>query len=77
MHKVNKLCHECVHSKQSRASFPSQSSYRAQKPLKLIHDDLCGPIEPETLRGSKYFLLLVDDSTWMIWTSMLGQKSKC
>ena len=24
MHKANKLCHECVHSKQSRSSFPSQ-----------------------------------------------------
>ena len=75
MHKVNKLCHECVHSKQSRSSFPSQSSYGAEKPLELIHDDLCGPIEPETLGRSKYFLLLVDDCTRMMWTSMLRQKS--
>ena len=74
MHKVNKLCHECVHSKQSIASFPSQSSYKPQKPLELIHADLCGPIEPETLQGSKYFLLLVDDCTRMMWTSMLRPK---
>ena len=71
MHKVNKLCHDCVHSKQTRSSFPSQSSYRAEKPLELIHADLCGPIEPETLGGSKYFLLIVDDCTRMMWTSML------
>ena len=71
MHKVNKLCHECVHLKQNRSSFPSQSSYRPQKPLKLIHDDLWGPIKPETLGGTKYFLLLVDDCTQMMWTSML------
>ena len=74
MQKVNKLCHECVHSKQSRSSFPSQSSYRAQKPLELILADLCGPIEPETLGGSRYFLLLVDDCTRMMWTYMLRQK---
>ena len=63
MHKVNKLCHECVHSKQSISSFPSQSSYKVQKPLELIHADLCGPIELETLGGSNSFLLLIDDST--------------
>ena len=57
-----------------RSSFSSQSSYRAQKPLELIHADLCGPIELETLGGSQYFLLLVDDCTRMMWTSMLRQK---
>ena len=75
MHKVNKLCHECVHSKQTRTSFPSQSSYRAQKPLELIHGDLCGPIELVTLGGSKYFLVLVNDCTQMMWTSMLRKNS--
>ena len=75
MHEVDKLCHDCVHSKKIRSSFPSQSSYRAKKPLELIHADLCGPIEPETLGGSKYFLLIVDDCTRMMWTSMLRQKS--
>ena len=74
MHKVDKLCHDCVHSKQIRSSFPSHSSDRAEKPLELIHADLCGPIEPETLGGSKYFLLIVDDCTRMMWTSMLRQK---
>ena len=75
MHKVDKLCHDYVHSKKIKSSFPSQTSYRAEKPLKLIHADLCGPIEPETLGGSKYFLLIVDEYTRMMWSLMLRQKS--
>ena len=74
MHKVDKLCHDYVHSKQIRSSFPSQSSYKAEKPLELIHANLCGPIEPKTLGGSKYFLLTVDDCTRIMWTSILRQK---
>ena len=75
MHKVNKLCHECVHSKQTKTSVPSQTSYRAQKPLELIHGDLCGPIKLVTFGGSKCFLVLVDECTRMMWTSMLRQNS--
>ena len=42
----------------------------------MIHGDLCGPFAPETLGGSKYFLLLADDCTRMLWVSMLKQKSE-
>ena len=63
-----------VTSKQARKSFPSSAKFRASRPLELIHGDLCGPLAPETLGGSKYFLLLVDDCTRMLWVSLLKQK---
>ena len=57
----------CITSKQTRVLFPSSAKYKASKPLELIHGDLS---------GSKYFLLLVDDCTRMLWVSLLKQKSE-
>ena len=74
IHKQEELCSSCVTSKQARKSFPPSAEYRASKPLELIHGDLCGPFALETLGGNKYFLLLVDDCTRMLWVSLLKQR---
>lgn len=29
--------------------------------MRLIHSDLCGPMQTTTLQGNKYFLTLIDD----------------
>lgn len=49
---------------------------RAQRPLALIHTDICGPMHEESLNGSKYFLLLVDDYSRMQWVYLLKQKNE-
>lgn len=49
---------------------------RAQRPLALIHTDICGPMHEESLNGSKYFLLLVDDYSRMQWVYFLKQKNE-
>jgi transposase InsO family protein len=41
-----------------------------------VHDDLCGPIAPATLRGNKYFLLLVDDLSRYMWVAMIPSKDR-
>ena len=60
---VNKLCDGCLISKQRRTPFPSQTSYRADEPLKLVHSDICGLIKLATLGGKSLFLLLVDEKS--------------
>ena len=40
----------------------------------MIHGDLCGPSAPKTPCSSKYFLLLVDDCTRILWVYLLKQK---
>ena len=44
--------------------------------LELVHGDICGPISPATVGGSKYFLLLVDDYSRVMWVPMIKNKSK-
>ncbi|GKD70838.1 ribonuclease H-like domain, reverse transcriptase, RNA-dependent DNA polymerase, partial [Tanacetum coccineum] len=44
--------------------------------LELVHGDLCGPISPLTPAGNRYFLLLVDDYTRVMWVYFLKTKDQ-
>ncbi|KAL8090510.1 hypothetical protein AgCh_039815 [Apium graveolens] len=70
------MCTGCLMSKQARDCFRARQTFYEKKPLKLIHGDLCEPITPATLGGNKYFFLLVDDFSKMMWTYMLRSKDK-
>lgn len=70
------ICSGCLMSKQTRKPFPSKASYTASKVLELVHGDLCGPIEPATAGGNKYFFLLVDDFSRVMWVYLLKSKDE-
>ena len=70
------VCKNCVAGKHSQRKFPSSSAYRATRRLELIHEDICGPIKPSTIGGRRYFLLLVDDFTRIMWVFFLQEKSE-
>jgi hypothetical protein len=38
-------------------------SHQAKEFLELIHSDLCGPFPIQSITGSKYFMIFVDDKT--------------
>ncbi|GAA0186910.1 hypothetical protein LIER_34198 [Lithospermum erythrorhizon] len=71
---INEVCEECQLGKQHREPFPSKSNWCSQSPLELVHTDLCGPIQVSSLRGSRYFLLFVDDYTRKIWVYCVKEK---
>lgn len=55
------MCSGCVYGKQNRISHPINKII-AEKPLDLIHVDLC-EMNMKSLGGAKYFLLFKDDFT--------------
>ena len=65
--RVEKVCDGCVLGKHHRKPFPQVSSFRAEKCLELVHNDLCGHISPKTVGGASYFLLVVDDYSRFMW----------
>jgi len=71
----NEVCIVCCEGKQARLQFKHQGS-RANKVLELIHADLCGPMEVTSLGGSRFFLLLEDDYTKMVFIYFLKEKSE-
>lgn len=74
---VNKeICGVCKLGKQVREAFPTESQTKTKEKLEIVHTNVCGPMQTESLNGSIYFLLLVDDYTHMAWIYFLKQKSE-
>ena len=67
----SKVCRNCNAGKHHRTSFPKKSVFRASESLELIHMDICGPVSPPTLGGNRYFLLIIDDFSRLIWVAMI------
>ncbi|KAK4269964.1 hypothetical protein QN277_023055 [Acacia crassicarpa] len=72
----DQLCEGCLLGKQCRKSFPKEASSRTNKPLELIHTDVCGPLKPSSLGKNNYFLLFIDDFSRKTWVYFLKQKSE-
>jgi hypothetical protein len=63
------FCHACQLGKHTRLPFSSSSS-RAEKAFDLLHLDLwTSPVV--SVSGSKYYLVILDDFTHYLWTSLL------
>lgn len=69
-------CEGCLLSKQAIKPFPGQVNFAAKERLELVHGDLCGPISPSTPAGNKYFFLLADDFSRIMWVFMLKTKDE-
>jgi len=44
--------------------------------LDIIHSDVCGPMQVDTLGGSRYFFLFIDDWTRKTWIYLLKRKGE-
>uniref|UniRef100_A0AAV1TF77 Uncharacterized protein n=1 Tax=Peronospora matthiolae TaxID=2874970 RepID=A0AAV1TF77_9STRA len=55
--------------------FPSNPNKRYYDPFELLHIDTCGPMEVDSLGGSKYLLLIVDEGSGCIKGFSLRAKS--
>ncbi|CAM6117358.1 unnamed protein product [Calypogeia fissa] len=69
------LCDSCILAKQHRECIPKKSATRSTRPLQLIHTDLCGPFEVNTLHGARYLLTFIDDFSRYTWVHFLCNKS--
>jgi hypothetical protein len=49
---------------------------KPKKHLELVHTDLCGPMQTDSIGGSFYFLTFIDDFSRKIWIYFLRHKSE-
>eukprot|EP00253_Pinus_taeda_P001427 PITA_01427 len=65
----------CVYGKQNRVSFPSGGK-RAKQILKLVHNDVFGPVKVPSLGKSVYYVSFIDDFSRNTWIYFLNKKSE-
>ncbi|KAJ9557399.1 hypothetical protein OSB04_012013 [Centaurea solstitialis] len=69
------LCSACEKGKQPRASFKSKQISSISSPLQLLHMDLFGPVNVQSIAGKKYTLVIVDEYSRYTWVFFLRSKS--
>ncbi|KAK2410100.1 putative mitochondrial protein [Trifolium repens] len=70
-----KVCGECQIGKQVRMSHPMLEHQTTSKVLELLHMDLMGPMQVESLGGKRYILVVVDDFSRYTWVNFIREKS--
>ncbi|GJV64073.1 retrovirus-related pol polyprotein from transposon TNT 1-94 [Tanacetum coccineum] len=64
------LCSACEQGKIHQKYHKSKTAFASNKPLYLLHMDLCGPMRMESINGKRYVLVVVDDYSWYTWMSL-------
>ena len=70
-------CELCIICRQARLLFPRGKSWRAEAPLQLVHTDICGPLDPVSVGGNRYFITFIDDFNRKLWVYILKKKICC
>ena len=70
------MCDACQKGKQHRTSFKPLTEITTTKPLELLHMDLFGPTQTQSLGGKKYTLVIIDDYSRYTWVFFLKHKSE-
>nr|GEV51279.1 hypothetical protein [Tanacetum cinerariifolium] len=74
--KKDHLCSVCEQWKIHRKHHKSKTAFASNKPLYLLHMDLCGPMRVESINGKRYVLVVIDDYSWYTWLFFLHSKDE-
>ena len=70
------FCEGCVEGKMHRKPFKSVGDVRSVRKLQLVHSDVCGPMQTESIGGHKYFVTFIDDYSRCCAVYFLKKKSE-
>ncbi|KAK2385434.1 putative mitochondrial protein [Trifolium repens] len=69
------ICGKCQIGKQTRMSHPMLEHQVTSRTLELLHMDLMGPMQVESLGGKRYAFVVVDDFSRYTWVNFIRDKS--
>jgi hypothetical protein len=65
------VCKPCQIGNLTHTQFKSKNFPSTEKPLQLVHMDICGPSRKEGTRKENYFMLIIDDYSRLTWVAFL------
>nr|GEZ49287.1 hypothetical protein [Tanacetum cinerariifolium] len=74
--KKDHLCSACEQGKIHWKHHKSKTAFASNKPLYLLHMDLCGPMCVQSINGKRYVLVVVDDYSRYTWVFFLHSKDE-
>lgn len=69
------VCEACVKGKMTRQPFHTDNMIKSTRVLELVHSDVCGPMQTESIGGSKYIVSFIDDFSRYAHVYFLHDKS--
>ena len=69
-------CEPCALGKMHRLPYPKKSEHTSKTILELVHTDLCGPMQVDSVGGSRYLLTFIDDFSRYTVVYLLKRKSE-
>lgn len=73
--KLNSICEACIKAKMCRLSF-FPSEYKSENCFDFIHSDVWSLAPIDRLHNEKYFIMFMDDKSWVTWIYFLNKKSE-
>ena len=70
------FCEGCVQGKMQKKPFKPVGVIRSTRKLELVHTDVCGPMQTESIGGSRYFVTFIDDYSRFCKVYFMRQKSQ-
>ncbi|KAK0587530.1 hypothetical protein LWI29_024466 [Acer saccharum] len=74
--KLEVVCEPCQLGKQTKVPHKKNSYIATKRPLELVHMDLMGPIQTESINGKKYIFVCVDNFSRFTWVYFLRNKTE-
>lgn len=73
----NKICEICLQGKQTQFPYkPISDERKAKNILDIVSTDICGPINPATYNGDKYFISFIDHYSHFAVCYLMKEKSE-
>nr|GFB43541.1 retrovirus-related Pol polyprotein from transposon TNT 1-94 [Tanacetum cinerariifolium] len=66
------LCFACEQGKIHQKHHKSKMAFASNKPLYLLHMDLCGPMRVQSINGKRFVLVVVDDYSQYTWAEAIA-----
>nr|GEV56850.1 retrovirus-related Pol polyprotein from transposon TNT 1-94 [Tanacetum cinerariifolium] len=74
--KNDHLCSACEQGKIHRKHHKSKTTFASNKPLYLLHMDLCRPMRVKSINEKRYVLVVVNDYSQYAWVFFLHSKDE-